>query len=289
MLLLICLFFNISHTTIERSRFSLLDATKLGSKKLVLTALSRDDNPNQKDEFGNTPLHYAAHMQNRTITDILLDWHADPNIQNRTGKTALHLAAQTSNDYITRRLLLYGARAETQDQNGNTPLHLAAFHADLEPATDIAMHLIASNPAVNLKNSKDQTAHMIAMQVKQKHQSSCSRKKLNIKNFIKALSFTDAKTDQIHVLNRHYIQCAKTDNIKAMRNISTYPTVKKNLQYGKHQRTALMYAAHNNRTCMAEYLVNQLHVDKNIKDRYGKTAFNYAQKYNNRKLNQLLI
>jgi ankyrin repeat protein len=290
-LLLIYIFVNISHTTTENQRFPLLDATKLGSKKLVLTALSRQENPDQNDEFGNTPLHYAVHMQNRTITDILLEWHANPNIQNKKGKTALHLAAQRSDDYITRRLLLYGARIAVQDLEGNTPLHFVALHADQEAATDIATHLIAHKADTSLKNNNQQTALMIALQLKQKHQSSTSnnRKKMNIDHFLKTLSFSDAQQSNIHVLNRHFIQCAKTDNIKTMQKIATYPTIEKNLRYGKYGRTALMYAAHNNRALMAEYLVKNLHMDKRIKDYYGKTAFDYAQKHNNNKLNELLV
>lgn len=288
-LLLIYIFFNVSHTTTENPRFTLLDATKLGSKKLVLIALSKNENPNQKDEFGNTALHYAAHMQNRTIIDILLEWHANPNIENKKGKTALHLAAQRNDDYITRRLLLYGAHAEIQDLDGNTPLHFAALHADREPATAIAAQLIGHNVNTSLKNNNQQTALMIAQQVKQNYQSSNNRKKMNIDHFLKALSISDAQQSNIHVLNRHFIQCAKTNNIKIMQRIATYPTIKKNLQYGKYGRTALMYAAHNNRALMTEYLVNQLDVDKNIKDYYGQTALDYAQKHKNGKLNELLI
>ncbi len=285
---LIYVFFNISHATTENVRFQLLDATKLGSKKLVLAALSKNKNPNLHDEFGNTPLHYAAHMENRTIIDILLQRHADPNIQNKKGKTALHIAAQASNDYIARRLLLYGANTNIQDLDGNTPLHLIALHADRESATDITAQLIRHKANISLKNKNQQTALMIAIELKKRCQTSKKRKNMNIKNVITILTTPHAKNEKIDVLNRHYIRCAKSNNTMTMEKIATYPTIDKNFQYGKYKRTALMYAAHNNRVLMAEYLVKNLHVDKTIKDYSGKTALDYAQKHNNPKLNKLL-
>jgi ankyrin repeat protein len=44
-------------------------------------------NPNQRDEHGQTPLHFA---NTPDVIDILCDWGADPNVANNFGYTPLH-------------------------------------------------------------------------------------------------------------------------------------------------------------------------------------------------------
>lgn len=286
-LLLLLIYVSSLSNAFQRPYPSLFDAVKLGSKKLTLYQLHNHANPNQLDELGNSPLHWAASIASGSITDLLLFYHANPNIRNKKGQTALHVATQRGCYYITRRLLLYGADPNIQDAAGNTPLHLAAGHAHQESATNIASALITYNADSSITNNNEQRAHMIALQTK--HGGSLNnRKNMNIKRFIATITNAPLQSHRMHILNKHYIQCAKTDNIKAIQRISKYQTIHKNLPYGKHQRTALMYAARNNRTLMVDYLVNQLHVDKTIKDRYGKTAWDYAQKHKNSKLNALL-
>jgi len=53
-----------------------------------------------KDEFLNTPLHYACGNGNYEIANILLKLGADPNIQNKEGNTPLHEAFKNGNEIV---------------------------------------------------------------------------------------------------------------------------------------------------------------------------------------------
>jgi 26S proteasome non-ATPase regulatory subunit 10 len=60
------------------------------------------------------------------IATLLLSKDADPNIKNNNGQTALHFAASKSALDIARLLLSSGATARVKDKRGQLPLHRAA-------------------------------------------------------------------------------------------------------------------------------------------------------------------
>lgn len=47
---------------------------------------------NQRDEYGATPLHYAAKILDIMMVNFLLDKGADPNARDNEGNTPLHYA-----------------------------------------------------------------------------------------------------------------------------------------------------------------------------------------------------
>jgi ankyrin repeat protein len=59
-----------------------------------LNLLQKDafDQINDKIQYGETPLHRAAHNGHREIVKFLLDHGADTTLTNRDGETALDLA-----------------------------------------------------------------------------------------------------------------------------------------------------------------------------------------------------
>ena len=131
----------------------LMGATRLGSQKLVRQALiCRKESPNQKDEYGNTPLHYAVYFESKEISNLLLDYNAHVDATNNKGKTALHIAAQVRNDYLTRQLIRYGASANAQDQEGNTPLHIATQSAQQVHSAKIVRDLLKAGAQTDIKN-----------------------------------------------------------------------------------------------------------------------------------------
>jgi ankyrin repeat protein len=73
-----------------------------------------------------------------------------------------------------------------------------------------------------------------------------------------------------------------------MKHLLHCPAINVNQQVGKQKRTALMYAAKNNRTKMVSYLIQEKHADKSLCDASGKTAYDYAQKHANKELHALL-
>jgi hypothetical protein len=71
-----------------------------GNYDLLELLLTLGCNVNQKDSFGWTGLHYAAHRNYLPIVHKLMMVGADPFIEEATGKTPLDLAKQQSHQHI---------------------------------------------------------------------------------------------------------------------------------------------------------------------------------------------
>ena len=79
------------------------------------------------DEYGRTPLHYAAaEGQVEEVIRSLSDG-ANPNAQDADGWSPLHFAAQAVSPGSTEALLAAGAKMELKDSFGNTALSKAVF------------------------------------------------------------------------------------------------------------------------------------------------------------------
>lgn len=78
------------------------------------------------DSDGATPLHVAAHEEDRDGVETLLANDADVDAVDCEGWTPLHVAAQTnaSTDVI-EMLLNYGADVNARDYQARTPLYYA--------------------------------------------------------------------------------------------------------------------------------------------------------------------
>ena len=81
------------------------------------------------DEYGRTPLHYAAADGKVEEVIRLLSGGADPNAQDDNGWTPLHFAAQAVSPGVTEALLGAGAQTELKDCFGNTALSTAVFQS----------------------------------------------------------------------------------------------------------------------------------------------------------------
>ena len=77
------------------------------------------------DEFGRTPLHYAAVECDLERVQRLIDRGADVNAQDKQGWSPLHCAAQGPSAAVATSLLNAGANLEARDAWGNTPLRRA--------------------------------------------------------------------------------------------------------------------------------------------------------------------
>lgn len=130
----------------------LLGTARLGSEKLSFQRICEGESPNQADEFGNTPLHYAIFIQSKEVTNLLLSYRANPNYQNKKGKTPLHIAVQKKNDYLARRLMKYGANPNIEDTQGNTPLHVAVRMGDERHARRLVHDLLCYGAIRTTKN-----------------------------------------------------------------------------------------------------------------------------------------
>jgi len=76
--------------------------------------------PNQKDDEGRTPLHYAVEYVD--IAELLIRHGADPNARDKIGRTPLHYVKRPE---VAELLIKAGADINARDRDGNTPLHTA--------------------------------------------------------------------------------------------------------------------------------------------------------------------
>ena len=81
------------------------------------------------DEYGRTPLHYAAADGQVEEVIRLLAAGTNPNAQDDNGWSALHFAAQAVSPGVTEALLAGGAQTELKDSFGNTSLSTAVFES----------------------------------------------------------------------------------------------------------------------------------------------------------------
>jgi len=116
-----------------------------------------DVNASQGD--GATALHWAAHVDDLTIADLLIRAGAKASVANENGFTPLHLACTNRNGAMVERLLSAGADANAASLNGETVLMTCARSGGAQAVKA----LLVKGARVNAKEqAHDQTALMWA-------------------------------------------------------------------------------------------------------------------------------
>jgi ankyrin repeat protein len=111
------------------------------------------DQVNARDEFGRTPLYWAAREDNIEICEILLSHGADINAATPDGWTPLHTAVYNKNPRIVVLLIEKGADVNVKNSDSETPLHWAARRGEkglIEP-------LIAKGAALDARDNNGKT------------------------------------------------------------------------------------------------------------------------------------
>ena len=92
--------------------------------------------PMSRDDFGQTPLHYAVRNGNTVALGLLLKAGADPNAKDTEyGSTPLHLAATLKADDLIRDLVAAGANPGVARKNGEDAIRIyEKFHSKPFPA-----------------------------------------------------------------------------------------------------------------------------------------------------------
>ena len=67
-------------------------AVKNNSEEFVKYFLSKNFNPNEKNKFGDTPLHYAMEIKNKKIIQLLIDDGGDLYLKNKRGISPCDMA-----------------------------------------------------------------------------------------------------------------------------------------------------------------------------------------------------
>ena len=108
---------------------------------------------------GATALHWAAHVDDLAIADLLIRAGAKATVANENGFTPLHLACTNRNAAMVERLLSAGADANAASLNGETVLMTCARSGGAQAVKA----LLVKGARVNVKEkAHDQTALMWA-------------------------------------------------------------------------------------------------------------------------------
>ncbi|XP_074658298.1 transient receptor potential cation channel subfamily A member 1 homolog isoform X1 [Tubulanus polymorphus] len=95
--------------------------------------ISHGSDPNCRDIYGLTPLHYSAMRGNEVAArDLLLCPEIQIEAVDKTNMTALHLVATHNHLEICRMLIEAGTKLRCVDEELSTPLHLAAMEGNVE-------------------------------------------------------------------------------------------------------------------------------------------------------------
>ena len=91
--------------------------------------LNEGANVNQKDENGQTPLHYAAQRGYTEVARTLIERGAQVNSKDKNGRTPLHDASEISYTPMIDLLIAKGAEIQSRDKDGRVALHHAVLGA----------------------------------------------------------------------------------------------------------------------------------------------------------------
>jgi ankyrin repeat protein len=107
--------------------------------------LDRGADPNEKNQFGMTPLHAlcnkSAHVE--PTFRIAMNHGADLHARDRDGDTPLHAAAKFGNDQLCRLFLDAGADPDLTNKNDQTPLMCALNPRQVDRQRPFIWSLIA--------------------------------------------------------------------------------------------------------------------------------------------------
>ena len=148
---------------------ALFRACKDGDASLVEELLAAGQQPNQANEYGFTPLHWACGDERTYTLDaavdppppppfaecvhLLLAANAEVDAMDKFKNRPLHSACLRGNFDCVEQLLEAGASVNAANQNGTTPLHCACT-ADSPEAVEL---LLEAGAVVDATDANDET------------------------------------------------------------------------------------------------------------------------------------
>ncbi|KAF7592995.1 hypothetical protein BBP40_012154 [Aspergillus hancockii] len=122
-------------------------AAFFGLVESTAALLQRQHNPNMKDSYSRTPMHYAAGNGHERVVDLLAGSGVDPDSYHDESATPLHQAAGNGHEAVVTMLLDKGASPNIFSKfSSGIPLHWAAKNGQ----TAIAEQLLERGAKIDL-------------------------------------------------------------------------------------------------------------------------------------------
>ena len=135
----------------SRDRTALHHAAATGNLALVKLIGKELGDLDVRDKDGRTPLFFSLSSAQDDVSDWLVEEGALVALADAKGVTPLHVAAHTNNRHCVRVLLETGkVDVNAADEKGTTPLHVAAHRA----SSDVVETLIAAGADPKLKDRR---------------------------------------------------------------------------------------------------------------------------------------
>nr|XP_020647611.1 integrin-linked protein kinase isoform X2 [Pogona vitticeps] len=114
---------------------------------------------NQGDDHGFSPLHWACREGRSSVVDMLVMRGARINVMNRGDDTPLHLAASHGHRDIAQKLIQFKADINAVNEHGNSPLHYACFWAHQQVAESVRKSWAKASPAFLTRTPSGRAPH----------------------------------------------------------------------------------------------------------------------------------
>ena len=105
------------------------------------------------EDYGMTPLHWAARAGAMECAELLVEKGAAVNALNKAWRTPLPLAVEQDRAAMVRLLAAHGADLNAQDKKGRTPIHRAMYEGRVAAAE--ALLEAGADPMVLNKRGKN--------------------------------------------------------------------------------------------------------------------------------------
>lgn len=130
----------------------LFRASAFGHASTVSALIAGGADPNERDEYGRTPLYFASGGGHASTVSALIAGGADPNLAGNEGWAPIHHAANLFDKNVVASLLAGGANPNARLDDGRTPLHLVATQKN----TDVMEVLLAggADPTVRCERGR---------------------------------------------------------------------------------------------------------------------------------------
>ena len=138
----------------DGAEYDVFAACGLGDVDQLRTLVDADGHlATAVEDYGMTPLHWAARAGAAACAELLVANGADVDALNKARRAPLQLAAEADQADIIRLLAKHGADLDTQDRKGRTPLHRATYEGRVSAAE--ALLEVGADPMVLNKSGKN--------------------------------------------------------------------------------------------------------------------------------------